>query len=172
MTVVLAVDPSIASPGAALFRDRVLVVAIRSTLPSIPDEGRGARVERVARRLYTAPPGGVDVLVYEWPQVYRASKAKGDPNDLIALAAVGAALAGMLCPRVIVTPTPAEWTGGLPKVTKGDPWRSPRGRRIASRLSPAERALVPDSHDAIDSVGLGLWYLGRLDPVRVFPGAT
>lgn len=176
--IVLAVDPSVASPGAALFGDGILIAADRFS-PSRPVglESRGRRARRVAKMIFHWLPAytaSVDVLVYEWPQVYTAKKSKGDPNDLIALAAVGAALAGLLDGQLVEehTPTPAEWTGGVPKVTRGNPWRSPRGARVAARLSAAERALVPDSHDAIDSVGLGLWYLGRFERARVFPGAT
>jgi hypothetical protein len=46
-------------------------------------------------------------------------------------------------------------------------WGTPRGKRIRPRLSPAELALVPDQNDAIDAVGIGLWALGRLEPVSV-----
>lgn len=121
-------------------------------------------------------------LVTEWPQIYKATKSKGDPNDLIALAAIGSMVARAceswrssenlalrsLCPTV------KQWSGGIPKEIKGklpkDAWSSPRGKRIASVLTAAERALIPNSHDAIDAVGIGLWALGRLVPVRVYPG--
>ena len=80
----------------------------------------------------------------------------------------------------ILTPTPAEWIGQLSKVCpacrgkakkkcsecRGSAWETPRGRRIRSRLTPAELALVPDQNDAIDAVGLGLYALGRLTPQR------
>ncbi len=174
MTVVLTLDPSVRSPGIAIFHDSILCETVRMPVAIVKDEQRGARVARAADTLmfFTRAWRRPDVIVYEWPQVYRAGRSKGDPADLIALAAVGAALAAILAVPTIVTPTASEWTGGLPKVTTGDPWKSPRGRRIASRLSPAELALVPKSHDAIDAVGLGLWYLGRFAPARVFPGAT
>lgn len=96
----------------------------------------------------------------------------------------------------VASPTPAEWIGQLPKVCpvckgrktakrtdgkKGrgskivicaacdsSAWGTPRGRRIRSRLTPAELALVPDQNDAIDAVGIGLWALGRLERVSVF----
>lgn len=47
-------------------------------------------------------------------------------------------------------------------------WGTPRGRRIWSKLSPAEQQLCPDQNDAIDAVGIGLWALGRLERVSVF----
>lgn len=133
----------------------------------------GARCLAMARRVLTCCNAGVTELAFEWPQVYRGAKSKGDPNDLPGLAGVGMAVAGMLPGLELVrSPTPAQWSGQLPKSTTGDPWASPRGQRVRSRLSPAELGLVQAQHDAIDAVAIGLWALGRLAPRRVFPGAT
>lgn len=115
----------------------------------------------------------LETLVFERPKIYRESKSKGNHNDLIPLAAVGTALAVMLgssgvIPRVM-SPMPEDWTGQLPKSTaRGEAWSSPRGRRISSRLRPEELALVPDQHDTVDAVGIGLWALGRLSPRHSF----
>jgi hypothetical protein len=98
----------------------------------------------------------------------------------------------------VLSPTPVEWTGQVPKVCpacngkKTEPaafrfnakspkrvkrvciechnsaWGTPRGRRIWLRLTEAERALCPDQNDAIDAVGLGLHALGRLEKISVF----
>jgi hypothetical protein len=180
----LAADPSVNSPGAALFRGGVLLTAERVKVEkSWAKLDRGERASRVASAIirwgiaYNMEPR---FLVYEWPQVYVASKSKGDPNDLISLAAVGAELAGQLSIALIqrdiclvrLTPTPAEWIGQIPKSKTGDPWDSPRGARIKSRLTETEFRAVAPSHDAIDAAGLGLWALGRLDRIRVFEGAT
>jgi hypothetical protein len=98
----------------------------------------------------TAHP--LTAIVYEWPQVYRAARAPGDPNDLLGLVAVAAAVASKLgtinefahrAAIDIFDPTPADWSQGLPKALTGDPWKSVRGVRVSSRLSPAELALVP-----------------------------
>jgi hypothetical protein len=177
--VIVAVDPSVRSPGAAVIDHRGILVAATAFKIDTPfsDEDRGTRARHVARVIF-AWYRGCDfrprelTAVYEWPQIYRASKSKGDPNDLVALAAVGTLVAEMINADRDLSPKPAEWIGNLPKVTKGDPWKSPRAMRIASRLSPAERARVPDSHDAIDAVGLALFAAGRLDQRRVLPGAT
>lgn len=179
--MIVAVDPSVRSPGVAIAHNDEIVYAARVVVgPGPRTETRGARVRRGARQIVAlaceiVPPSRAAfpiTAVYEWPQVYRASKSKGDPNDLIALAAIGALVAEMLGAADDLTPTPAEWIGNLPKTTTGDPWASPRARRIASVLSPAERARVPASHDAIDAVGLALWAAGRLERRRVLPGAT
>lgn len=170
MSTLLAVDPSIRSTGVALFVGRELVSCARIQVPA---EGSiGERVLRMAMKVSDwygdwAPRTPLQCMIFEWPQIYAAAKSKGDPNDLPGLAAVGGAIAGIVKPITILTPTPREWTGGVPKSTKGDPWLSARGIRVASRLSPAELALVPKSHDAIDGVGLGLFALGRFQRRRV-----
>lgn len=177
----LAVDPSVRSPGVALFRDTRLVacdvrklrlvgdpaVRCRAAVESVYDWSFDNR--RIERLDFTRELGD---LVVEWPQWLAVGKSKADPNDLAFLAGIGAGLAVAFPCATVRSPVPRDWIGGLPKSTTGDPWNSPRGHRIADRLSPLERALVPDSHDAIDAVGLGLWALGRFERKRVFPGAT
>jgi hypothetical protein len=176
--VILALDPSVRSPGVALFDEGRLLTAGRVTVKKL-DESDGARWMRVADDVLTwveqyTSIVSIDVLVFEKPQIYRASKSKGDPNDLIGLAGVAMAVAGFLEGRKrfstlrVLSPTPAEWIGQVAKTTTGSAKESPRARRILSRLDAAELALVPDQHDAIDAVGLGLFALGRLTVKRVF----
>lgn len=175
MTVLLALDPSVRSPGAAVFRNNVLVAAGKVKLPvmlaSLPEGMRWQRVaEAIIEWAYSA--GSCyrpEKIVYERPQIYTASKSKGDPNDLIALAAIGAAVCSWYVAKppinqaiVIETPTPAQWAGQIPKATKGSAKDSPRAKRILSRLSPIELAQAPNQHDALDAIGLGLHALGRL----------
>lgn len=184
----ITLDPAFGlgkTTSAARWMHGTLIAVGTFTLPKrgITGESAGARMHRVAQAVIawaTELGAAPRLYVYEWPQVIRAGRSKGDPNDLPGLAAVGAAVAAglaVLSARQnvglrVVTRTPAEWTGGVPKVTEGDPWASARGVRVAARLSVAERVLVPDSHDAIDAVGLGLHALGRFEPRRVFPGAV
>lgn len=181
MTDVVALDPSVRSPGVALFRDGVLTFAGRVKLAALnaaldPDVSAGARWRAVsseiqwwvAARDVIAPM----LVVYERPQIYRASKSKGDPNDLIGLAAVGAGVVMLYPGARVLTPTPAEWCGQLPKATRGRASASPRARRILSRLTSIELPRAPDQHDALDAVGLGLWALGRLEIRHANSGAV
>lgn len=180
----LAFDPGARHPAAALFRAGVLISAERITVdPSfhdLPPVDRSVRVAGAAIRWAMARNAEPWVLVCEHPQVYRAAKSKGDPNDLVLLATINGALAGALSMAVaqrdvglvILSPTPAEWIGQTPKSTTGDPWASARGVRIRERLSADEVQTIVVSHDAIDAVGIGLWALGRLTRRRVFAGAT
>ena len=169
-------------------------VEIPAEYASRDDGERWLRVAEVIVchiRVYT-----VDTVIFERPQWYAKAKSKGDPNQLAGVAGVAACTVGILSTLDldrrtsidVFSPTPAEWVGQLSKVCphcngakgrgrgkarvlcpecKGSDWETPRGRRIRSRLSPAELALVPDQNDAIDAVGLGLFHLGRLTPRSV-----
>lgn len=139
----------------------------------------GERCRQVAGRLLSwlenaAESAAVDkisCLVTEWPQVYRAGKSKGDPNDLVPMAGVAGCLAGHLGVPV-QSYLPAEWLGGTcPKWEDGDPWASPRGQRVWEALTAAERVCVVASHDAVDAVGIGLKYLGRFELRRLYVGS-
>lgn len=174
----IAVDPSIRSPGVALFRAGVLVAADRVKIDEDVHELEiGMRCARVAAdivRWSMEVRASPRFLVVEWPVIYPGRRAKAGrqvkPKDILTLAGVAGAVAGIfgaaLAHRgvglLVKSPTPAEWVGQLPKATDGDPLESPRGGLIASVLSPAELALVPKKHDAVDAVGLGLWGLNRL----------
>lgn len=183
MSNLIAFDPGLHNPALAVFQGGVLVYASRIKVPSSLKSTKlamGARCVGVAAEAFKALQNisleGPVTFVTEWPKVYRGSKAKGDPADLLPLAGTGTALATLLAQRYpgleIVTPIPFEWIGNLPKATTGDPRESVRGVRIWSRLSESERGKVALSHDAIDAIGIGLWKLGRLERRRVFPGAT
>ncbi|MGN6103510.1 MAG: hypothetical protein ACTHU0_00155 [Kofleriaceae bacterium] len=172
----LAVDPGTRYPAAALFDRGRLVAASRVPVPrALAKLERAERCRQIAKLIAAwalEKTGGPAprALVFEWPQVYRATKSKGDPNDLIPLAAIGTAVAALLDVEQVVSPLPREWIGGIPKVETGDPWASPRGHVLRSRIGVLELSAIVPSHDALDAVGLGMWALGRLD--RILLGAT
>lgn len=188
--MLLAIDPGVNSPGAALFSEGQLVGADRVPVPAsyaaMPDGQRWLEVARLIANwaLIKAEHGRIYEVAFERPQWYAREKSKGDPNQLAGVAGVAAGVAGMLSIHVnplaykVHSPKPAEWIGQLSKVCpvckgkakkkcvncRGSAWETPRGRYIRKRLSEPELALVPDQNDAIDAVGLGLWALGRLTP--------
>lgn len=190
--MLLAVDPGTNSPGVALFVPNTPGMTLRhATRVPIPagfaKMPEGARWMHVGREIvaWATALGRIDSVVFERPQWYQRGKSKGNPNDLVGVAGVAANLTGILsCHNAlnVFSPTPAEWIGQLSKVCPvckgkakkkcrechGSAWETPRGRYIRKRLTPAELTLVPDQNDAIDAVGLGLFQLGRLEPVRVF----
>lgn len=189
--MLLALDPGMNSPGVALFVPNtpgmMLRHATRLASPAVyaelPD---GARWLRVAHDIanWANARGRVQSVVFERPQWYAREKSKGDPNQLAGVAGVAANVTGILsvCETLEVrSPKPAEWIGQLAKTCPvckankkkcleclGSAWNTPRGRRIASRLTEDEMRLVPAQNDAIDAVGLGLWALGRLAPRSTF----
>lgn len=189
MTCLLAIDPSLSSCGCAIFHGPTLVRWARVTR-EVTTETPAVRAVAIARRILewsAATMSRIDAVAHEWPQIYRAAKSAGDPNDLVAMAAVVAAVVVVLPPPIAhLAYTPAEWIGQLPKTMrvvggrkrrkprKGEEWETPRGRLIAKVLTPAERAIAEGAnHDAIDAIGIGLHALGRLRAaMRVFPGAT
>ena|SRR5688500_1924883 len=168
MPTLLACDPGLRYPAAAWFTDGVLVKASRVKIKVDTSEQIAKRCRDIGLAIADWCPGLPDALIVEWPQIYTADKSKGDPNNLIGLAGVGACLAGLFPNSSILSPRPREWTGNIPKSETGDPWKSPRGQRVWDRLNATERLAVVPSHDAIDAVGLGLFALGRFTRRRVF----
>lgn len=182
----LAVDPSIRSAGVAVFRGGCLAGAgtVKLDQGDIDDPAqRCLCMAQAIVRWAISHEVSPRALVLEWPQVYRAAKSKGDPNDLIGLSGVGMAVAGILSMGMlqreqvleVVAFTPAEWCGQLPKTTRKSGFAtSPKTLRIRSRLTPDELEAIAGiaSHDAMDAIGLGLHALDRMVPRRVFPGAT
>jgi hypothetical protein len=98
--------------------------------------------------------------VLERPQIYRAGKSKGDPNDLITLAIqLGRYVdrlerAGVVCRLV----TPTSWKGQVPKDI--------HHKRIEGSLSPRDARAVLDGldgipsgkqHNVLDAIGLARW---------------
>lgn len=176
----IAIDPGSTAPGLSWFRDGELRAAV-----TIKVKGdASARILKVADAAVewlgsTLPTdivmdnAGIDI-VCEWPKIYPNNKAKKsrrvDPAGILVLAgAAGAILGGIAVSKFgplilsLDRPEPAEWIGQIPKGEgKTDPRDSPRGRLIASCLTPAELERLPLEHDAYDSGGLGLWKLGRL----------
>jgi hypothetical protein len=197
----LCLDPALRNPGAALFRQGILVAAGKLRVPSSFHElPRAERAHRVARlglewwmeqeEVCPSATGSpvIRTVAFEWPQVYdprdERRKTKGDPNDLLGLVAVGQSLASQVTDYnvtrswrapAMVAPLPAEWTGQLPKTVKGklpeSAWQSPRGALVWSLLTPGEREVAPDQHDAVDGIGVGLWALKRYVG-RVLAGAV
>lgn len=177
MTTILAVDPGLVNPGAAVIRDGILLTAERVKLPrewkSLPIV---ERCDRIAAQItswmqrYCLHP---HIFCIEFPQWYGETASGGkDPNDLAGLACIAGALAARMEAEQVLNPTPREVWGNVPKNTKGNPWDSPRGRRLAARLSPVERPRVQKYHDALDAAGLALFAAGRWEPQRVFSGAV
>lgn len=158
----LTLDPGKRLCGVALHVDGVLRAA--ALLRPKPDTTYqvAAMVERWLAATATErlrPPGTVDLLVCEFPQVYGGPR-KADPNDLLPLAeCVGAVEARVKALRT-ARYLPREWTKGVPKEI--------RLRRYLTTLTPAEIEVVkaikgPASllHNVLDACALGAYALGE-----------
>lgn len=165
----LAVDPGIRSPGVALFHGGRLAAAACVKFPIDTALCDGERCLVAAQAIVRwvnqmIAPRWPNAVAFEWPQIYKhdtPSKA----NAVVPMAGVDMAVASMfnmLGPVRVLTWVPAEIWGQLPKHKTGSALKSPRGQRIASRLTPEELAVVVDQHDALDAVGIGLHACGRL----------
>lgn len=156
----LANDPGV-NNGSALFEDGVLQAV---ALTRSQDGAFGW--EQIAQDVYHWAGGqafglAADTLVLEWPQVYQGGRQKGDPNDLLPLAALNGALRTLFPAPRLHLPRPSDWKGQVPKDIMG--------ARILSKLTAEEKAVwnaaqFPKSlaHNVLDAVGLGLYSLRRL----------
>lgn len=183
----VSLDPAIRSAGVALWRGGRLVNACAVKLTSPKGADMGARCLAMAEscaRWIVRNDAAPRALVFEWPQPYTVGKADGvPPGDLIPLAGVAMALAGILgmgaasrdLTLEVITYLPAEWTraAGKKSTLVRDFETSMRTNRLRKRLSADELEAVKGvaSHDAYDAIGIGLHALGRLEPIRVFAGA-
>ena len=165
--MMLAVDPGIRGCGVALFEARELRAA--AYVPNMARSGNGPReCWLMASSInvwvaHTIANERLDRLVLEWPQVYAPGKGKGDPNDLFALAGIGAALCAELKPFEIEHYLPRAWKGQMPKEVVH--------QRMLTELSQDEFAKIRSAgrltHNVWDAVSLGLFSLDRLTPKRV-----
>lgn len=162
---VVAVDPGIRGSGVAIFRGNALHWAGYVSNPCAGNDAFAASrmahaiTEDVLQRVV-----GVHVVCFEMPVVRDTRHSKGDPNDLLPLAAINGALCGCWCSVRLVQYKPEEWKGQAPKDTMN--------ARTLSRLSADELARIQDagalSHNVYDGIGIGLHFLGRLKPTKTY----
>ncbi len=100
----------------------------------------------------------IDDVILELPQVYRAPMQKGDQNDLVQLAAVVGAIAYNAKQAWYFLPR--QWKKQVPKAIMVERIKKCLGpSELANVLLPKQKSLA---HNIFDSIGLGLWRLGRL----------
>lgn len=119
-----------------------------------------------------APCVAADVVA-EMPQVYTWGKGKGDPNDLLPLAAIVGGLVSCVRWQTITTYKPRQWKGTI----DGDTLVARIATRGVGALLTEQEFAAADpvcktlAHNMWDAVGIGLHCLGRLTR-RLYPGAT
>lgn len=173
--MLLAIDPGFSAKnatGMALFHPtlRMLVAAgvarRRADLDDLAAQ-HAVAVEAVSwAKSHLPHDGALTHLVSEWPQVYPDERRKDPNTSLLPLCGIVGHVSGMLNPYLSrKVYTPREWKGTV------DP--DAFIERIYIRLDSRERAIVdsvmPASlrHNAVEAVGIGLRFLGRLERARV-----
>jgi hypothetical protein len=161
----LSVDPGINGCGISVFEDAELIQA--TYVPNRID--RGVNILARARAMALAVVStALDAQAFlgEMPQIYAFGKGRGDPNDLLPLAAV---LGGIVSAREfseVRVVRPREWKGTI------DP--DALIERVKERLTPKEhsRVCLPSAaslqHNCWDAIGLSLFGCHRLERKRVF----
>lgn len=171
--MILCIDPGLRGVGAALFKpDRTLSVATYVKSPVVSGRGYTAHVA-LAQQVFVeyAGAGSISRLVIEHPVIYpgMASRREGEnPDDLLDVVAVGAAIATCFAGCDIATVKPSEWKGNMPKEKMTERIRAKaEARGELSRIV----ALKSIMHNVLDAYGIGLWYFDELN-TKVYPGAT
>ncbi len=142
--------------GYKIYKD--LAASVTSDLHSVNSE-----LAQMARGRVLGDP-----LIIELPRFYGSTHEKGDPNDLIDVCGVGAACATAIATQHTQWGSTCNVEHVFPSEWKGNVKKSIMLERIWSKLSDAEKAVVQktnksDTEDILDSVGIGLFKLGRLN---------
>lgn len=166
--MILSIDPGVHACGAAIFgtttgndlrwaglvKNRVEASPLNPTYHQMIWCGMVDAVAEKVRALDFTP----DRMALELPQIYVASRSKGDPNDLILLTGVVGALTQWFAGMTFLY-LPHQWKGAVPKNIMNE--------RILKRFSDDEKSKIekaPKSllHNSIDACGIGLHHLKRL----------
>lgn len=162
--MLLSIDPGLNRVGWALWEDAKLLAA---GLARAPTKAKAlttlSRVRVVTQAVVDAvkeATGGTspDVVLVEFPQIYRVGVSRADPSDLVSIALVAAAVAASY--------PLAVWDGVKPRGWKGTLDGYLMASRIDKSLTPSERAVVgkcPASlrHNVLDAIGLGRWWWSK-----------
>ncbi len=168
MKATLAVDPGLRGSGIAYFEGPRLVRAYYAKNPLETGDGPAAWYA-LADAVYTEfkeKGHRVDTYVVELMQIYKFSP--GNPNDLLELAGVGAAIGAMFPLQDAFGYRPNVWKGALKK------WvHQPRvmGQLSADEVEAIEEHRKTYAEHVVDAVGIGLYHLER-ERVRITAATT
>jgi len=163
---ILSIDPGVKHAGVAYWMEHsglyYLELAYLATLAGTPTLARSVSEMPQACELGHVQPSAsfarCDHVVVELPQVYSRDKSKGDPNDLIKVAAVAGAISKGVFAEARSFVLPAEWKGAAPKLVT-----EARCRNYLTD-SELEKIILPTKslqHNVWDAIGIGLWYLKK-----------
>ena len=159
----VAVDPGLRGCGVAMFDDGVLMSAWYEKNPELTGDG----MEAILAMAMAVRHAAADEVVVEFPHVYAGSKSKGDPHDLLVLAAIDGAIGAFATIPLggrdgakVRHVFPSEWKGQLDKDAC---WH-----RVEGRLQEFEKRIIhwPCAslrHNVQDALGIGLFAVGRFE---------
>lgn len=153
--MILSVDPGAKHCGLALWDKSKLVHA---WLEPVADGWFASAHAKIGSYAMT-----LNAIVVERMKIYPAMRMRGDPNDLVTVTIVGAELVGFLLayfPKMRVTYYYGKtWKGNLPKDAHGPHIMAELSEKEVGAIElPRAKALA---HNIIDSIGLGLFHVGR-----------
>lgn len=159
-TYVIGVDPGLRGCGVAVMEDGKLKHASYIKSPNTDGRGTEAWVDMataVHSYVYElgALAGTKATLVQEVMKVY--PRQKGDAADLLELNGVNGAIAAMVPCEEYVCYFARDWKGQVPKAI--------HNARTEGKLSPEEKQRIVATphlrHNAVDAVGIALYFLKR-----------
>lgn len=158
----VSVDCGVRGCGVAVFDEGILSRATYIRNPMRHGQGATSAFPMAsAVRAWTGVPS---VLAIETMQWYEAGDQKGNQNDLGGVQLVAGAIIGILAAPTVMSYVPRDWKGTI----DGDVCTE----RILDRLTIAEKACIISvgelDHNTVDGIGIGLKYLGRFEPRRVY----
>lgn len=187
MSVLLAIDPGVTCPGAAVFDlETKRLVAARYFKGEGFKDDLSHVVDLALEITLWSPYVRVAHVAFEWPQIYGGRRSGGgkDPNDMLALAAFNGALAAALWHHTSIEQPftiyrAHEWKGSkkknptarmvIERLHEDD--ETPNVEEIAEFIAALEKAGEKEckhpTMNALDAVGIGLHHLGRLARRRV-----
>jgi hypothetical protein len=182
----LAIDPGTRGCGCAVFVEGELRVAAYVVNPVKEGSGPGecAQMARAVHMAYWGMPAlsAFDVLALEVPQIYSrgGGKSIGDPNNIMPLFGVVAAIAALHPTAHVEWERPRGWKGNTCKPSNAKDGYVIK-ERVLERLTKPEREVVAwpslskstdtakkQDWDVADAIGIGMFVLGRFERVRAF----
>lgn len=158
------VDPGLRGCGVAEFKGGELYRAAYIRNPVTSGRGYDAH-SQLGGAVIDWISACSERVIIEHPIVYPSSNNIGDPNDLLDVVAVGAAVAAGFNAGYIETVFPREWKGQVPK----DVMTERISRAITAEERPRiEKCQASLMHNVLDAVGIGLHKLNRLNTRKIY----
>lgn len=154
------VDPGLRGCGVAEFIGGGLYRA--AYIPNPAREGTGYLVYgSMALAVHQWCSCDVKGIIIEHPRIYpQSSQQKGDPNDIVSVAAVGAAIAAVRDWHGVESVYPANWKGQVPKDVMTERIRRSLAVEESVVIEPCAASL---KHNVLDAIGMGLHKLNRIN---------